>query len=105
MEVLHDRAESSTENQANLSLHGHQPLLFKGQKFAILDLLLRNRGQWVPANVLAGVALQYSSRIFFLRREGYQIENKTERVGRKVHGAFRLIIACPGEPSELNGVH
>jgi hypothetical protein len=99
MKVLHDTAESATENQTNLSLHGHQPLLFKGQKFAILDLLLRNRGQWVKAYVLAGIALQYSSRIFSLRREGYQIENKTTRVGGKVHGAFRLV-SCPGEPSE-----
>jgi hypothetical protein len=74
MQVLHDTAGSSTEYLASLSLRGHKPLLFKGQKFAILDLLLRNRGQWVPAYVLAGVALQYSSRIFSLRREGYQIQ-------------------------------
>lgn len=83
-------------SDTNDSVRGHCPGLFTGQKGAILGLLLQNRGKWVPAYTLAGVALQYSSRIFSLRREGFQIENKTERHGRQVYGSFRLV-ACPGE--------
>jgi hypothetical protein len=77
-------------------LRGHRPGLFKGQKADILNLLLENRGNWVPAYKLAALALQYSSRVKTIRDAGYRVENKTERVGGKVHGAFRLV-ACPGE--------
>lgn len=78
------------------SIHGHQPGLFGGQKEQILKILLACRGQWVPAYELASHALQYNARIFSLRREGYVIENRTQRVGRQVQGTFRLI-SCPGE--------
>ena len=91
-----------TAEHVAIQISGHQPGLFTTQKEEILNLLLRNRGNWVPAYALAGVALQYSSRIFSLRREGYQIQNKTTRVAGKVHGAFRLI-ALPGETGEPNG--
>jgi biotin operon repressor len=70
--------------------------LFNGQKAAILDLLLKNRGRWVPAYSLSAVALQYNARVKELRDAGYVIENQTTHHGRQVHGSFRLV-ACPGE--------
>jgi hypothetical protein len=100
MQLSQSEFQSSTGDYASLSLRGHKPALFKGQKAAFLGLLLSNRGQWVPADTLAVVALQYSSRIVSLRREGFQIEDKTERVAGKVHGAFKLV-ACPGEQLPL----
>jgi hypothetical protein len=96
MQLSHDTTGSSTENLASLSPRGHQPQLFKGQCAAILDLFLSNRGNWVPDYKLAALALQYSSRVASIRNAGYVIQNKTTRVGGKVHGAFRLV-ACPGE--------
>ena len=102
MTLSQDTAFGSAEN--DISLRGHQALLFKGQKAAILDLLLKNKGRWVPAYSLSAVALQYSARVKELRDAGYKVENKTERHGRQVYGSFRLV-ACPGETGELNGGH
>ena len=85
-------------------LHGHQPGLFTTQKAEILDLLLKNRGRWIPAYSLSDVALQYGARVKELRDAGYEIENKTERQGRQVHGSFRLV-SCPGETGEQSGGH
>jgi hypothetical protein len=46
---------------------------------------------WVPAPSLAAVSLQYSARIFELRREGWQIDNKVEvQPDGTKHGFFRL---------------
>jgi hypothetical protein len=70
--------------------------LFKGQKAEILGELIGSRGRWIPAYKLASIALQYNARIKELRDIGYVIKNKTERVGRQVHGSFRLV-SCPGE--------
>jgi hypothetical protein len=72
------------------TVRGHRPGLFKGQKAANLSILRENRGRWVPA------------RIFGLRRDGYVIENKTELMAGKVHGAFRPV-ACSGETGEVDG--
>jgi hypothetical protein len=96
----------STPNigRAMTALQGHQPGLFTTQKAEILDLLLKNRGRWIPAYSLSAVALQYGARVKELRDAGYQVENKTERCGRKVHGSFRLV-ACPGETGEQSGGH
>jgi hypothetical protein len=85
-------------------LHGHQPGLFTTQKAEILDLLLKNRGRWIPAYSLSAVALQYNARVKELRDAGYRVDNKTERQGRKVHGSFRLV-SCPGETGEQSGGH
>jgi hypothetical protein len=85
-----------TAEQTAIQVSGHQPGLFTTQKEEILDLLLRNRGNWIPSYSLSAVALQYNARVKELRDAGYKVENKTERHGRQVHGSFRLI-ACPGE--------
>lgn len=77
-------------------LYGHRPEVFTGQKAAVLELLLSHREQWVPAYKLAGLALQYNARVKELRDAGYVIQNRTARVGKQVHGSFRLL-ACPGE--------
>jgi hypothetical protein len=85
-----------TINPAESHLYGHRPNLFRGQKAAILELLLNRRGAGVPASDLAARALQYKARIKELRDSGYVIESQTRRVGRKVHGSFCLV-TCPGE--------
>jgi hypothetical protein len=93
-----------TPEQVAIQISGHQPGLFTTQKEEILNLLLRNRGNWVPAYSLSAIALQFSARVKERRDAGYVIENKTERHGRQVHGSCRLV-ACPGETGELNGRH
>ncbi len=74
----------------------YQPQHFTGQKARILALLLQNKGQWVPAYESASLAPQYSVRPKELLGADYVIENKTERVGRQVHGSFPLA-SCPRE--------
>lgn len=49
---------------------------------------------WVPATTLSHISLQYNSRIFALRRRGWQIENRIQTVNGVKHGSFRL--ARPG---------
>jgi len=96
MQVSHNASTEVKEIHAFDHISGHRPGLFKGQKAAILDLLLKNRGNWVPSYSLSAVALQYNARVKELRDAGYVIENQTARHGRQVHGSFRLV-ACPGE--------
>lgn len=98
MEQSTKSREKSTPNVPD-QLHGRCPGLFKGQKAALLALLLAHEGERVPCYDLANEALQYSARVKELRDAGYVIENRKLRHGRQVHGAFRLV-ACPGEPSE-----
>ena len=46
---------------------------------------------WVPAPALAKISLQYSARIFSLRRKkGWLIENRVRVVDGVKHGFFRL---------------
>lgn len=75
----------------DLKLSGHQPHQFRGQRGAILDELRAARGAWVPAYKLAALALQYAARLSELRASGFVIENHVERVGRQVHGSYRLV--------------
>ena len=57
----------------------------------ILELLRGANGQWVPLPRILDLRIsQYSARIFTLRREGHQIENKTQTVDGRRHSWFRL---------------
>jgi len=85
----------------NDSVQGHRPALFTGQKAASLDLLVTNRGKWIPAYSLSAVALQCCAGVKEPCDARFVIENKTERVGRQVRGSFRLV-ACPGETESLS---
>ena len=51
------------------------------QEEKILNLLKRNANKWVPVHwiIRLGIA-QYNARIFWLRKKGYQIFNKTKIV-------------------------
>lgn len=60
------------------------------QRTAILNLLQVAEPGWVPAPALAKISLQYSARIFELRREGWTISNRVTTVNGKKHGSFRL---------------
>ena len=79
-----------------ITLRGHRPELFRGQRGRILSLLLERRGTWVPAPELAKIALQYASRLHSIRKEGFVVENRVERSNGQVHGAY-MLIGCPGE--------
>ena len=69
------------------------------QRGKILQLLQKRGGRWVPSYELAAIALQYSARVFELRRMGHNIENKAQNVNGQVHGAFRLVL--PKEQGKL----
>jgi len=57
----------------------------------ILQLLISARGAWVPLPKIAQHAAQYNSRLFELRRLGFNIENKTKTVDGVRHSWFRLV--------------
>ena len=88
-----ERQQTATES---LSLCGHCPSEFHGQRGAILELLRSRKGQWIELFHFIQLAAQYNARIFELRRAGFGIENKTARVNGQVHGWFRLV----SEPDE-----
>jgi hypothetical protein len=85
-------------NLASPDIRGHQ--LFVSQRGTILDLLLEDRGEWIPVHRLVAGALPYNARIKELRDAGYMIENRIGGRGKQGVGEFR-IIACPGEPRFL----
>lgn len=55
-----------------------------------IEALLRERGDWVSAIELSGIALQYCRGIACLRKRGLRIENKVEMDGRTRHGFYRI---------------
>jgi hypothetical protein len=101
MPVFSESIFKSTKNHADGALLGHRPELFIGQKAKFLSALLQHKGEWIPAYRLASIALQYNARVKELRDAGYATENRIERVGRQVHGSFRLV-SGPGEPETPN---
>ena len=60
------------------------------QEARILLLLEAAFPNWVPAPELANISLQYCSRIFTLRRQGWQISSKIETRDGVKCGYFRL---------------
>lgn len=50
----------------------------KTQRARILRLLIDARGAWVPTPEIAACAMQYSARLFELRKLGFRIENRLE---------------------------
>jgi hypothetical protein len=65
----------------------------KTQRAAILRLLIDARGNWVPLPEIMACAAQYNSRVFELRRLGFNIENRTECIDGVRHSWFRLIVS------------
>jgi len=64
----------------------------KTQSAALLRFLIDAHGSWVPLpQILALGIAQYGARILELRRLGFVIENKTERVNGARHSWFRLV--------------
>ena len=62
----------------------------KNQEQRILWLLESSWPNEVPALALARISLQYSARIFALRKKGWLITNRVETVDGVKHGFFRL---------------
>jgi hypothetical protein len=74
--------------------------LSKTQRSEILRLLLDARGSWVPLpEILALGIAQYGARILELRRLGFTIENRTERLSGQRRSWFRLVE--PSLPDKL----
>lgn len=71
------------------------------QRSVILRLLVTAGGGWVPLPEIMKCAAQYNTRIFELRRRGFNIENRTETVNGERHSWFRLVSSpdAPGVPS------
>jgi hypothetical protein len=66
----------------------------KSQAAAVLRLLIDAHGSWVPLPAILALGIaQYGARILELRRRGFVIENRTERItgARQRHSWFRLI--------------
>ena len=59
------------------------------QEERILNVLRAAWPEWVPAPQLAQISLQYSARIFSLRKR-YEISNRVEIVNGVRHGFFKL---------------
>lgn len=68
------------------------------QRGHILKLLMAARGGWVALPEIAACAAQYNARIFELRRLGFSIENRRERVKGELHTWFRLAPTPPPKP-------
>jgi Helix-turn-helix domain len=61
------------------------------QRGKILALLIATSGGWVPLPQILSLSIaQYAARILELRRMGYTIENRTDRVDGVRHSWFRL---------------
>jgi hypothetical protein len=63
------------------------------QKGRVLNLLYTHRNEWVSSVDLSHVSLQYNSRIFSLRRDGWDIRSWVRRVRPGVKfGYYCLVI-------------
>jgi hypothetical protein len=73
------------------------------QRTRMLDLLRSRNGEWVPLpEILALGVAQYNSRIYDLRRAGFDIQNRIEEIGGVRHSWFRLVSSTPTpEPTRL----
>ena len=79
----------------------------KTQAAALLRLLIDAHGSWVPLpKILALGIAQYNARILELRRLGFVIENKTERIDGARHSWFRLLDspAWKDRPAAMTGL-
>lgn len=82
----------------NQAIAASQAVHCKTQRAAILRLLIDARGAWVPLPEIIGCAAQYNSRLWDLRRLGFQIENKTERDDSGVVHSWYRLVASPKSP-------
>jgi hypothetical protein len=70
----------------------------KTQSARILRLLIAARGGWVSLPEIMACSAQYNARVLELRRLGFNIENRTERVDGIRHSWFRLLTS-PAPPA------
>lgn len=100
---LDDSCKNQPELRLRLSLR-RGPAFAETQRGKILTLLIAASGGWVPLPEILSLGIaQYSTRILELRRMGFNIENKTERVDGARHSWFRLVsspVAPKPEPVE-----
>src|SRR5437667_8319536 len=61
----------------------------------------RRARAWVPLPEILACAAQYKARIHELRRMGFTIKNRTERVHGERHSWFRLLAETSPEPTTI----
>lgn len=80
-------------NRESLDVSYNPPMNAKNQAAKILKLLIEAKGQYVPLPRILDLRIsQYSARIRELRLAGFNIENKTENVGKERRSWFRLVL-------------
>ena len=83
---------------APLKTTGARLVQRKTQSAAVLRLLIDAHGSWVPLPELLALGIaQYNARILELRRLGFAIENRTQRINGARHSWFRLVNS-PAQP-------
>jgi len=76
----------------------HSTSHFSAQSERILALVQADRGAWVPLPETIACAAQYNARVLELRRRGFNIENRMERVDGARHSWFRFVSSPPTTP-------
>lgn len=62
------------------------------QRERLLHLLVEYDGRWVPLPSILELGIaQYNSRLFELRRDGHNIENRIEVIDGTRHSWYRLV--------------
>jgi hypothetical protein len=70
------------------------------QRSRILQVFLEARGGEVPLHRILDLKIsQYGTRILELRRLGFRITNRTERVDGQTHSYFRLVTGPTPTPA------
>jgi len=87
-----DGARETDQGRLDFRVRGARPAGGRhSQAERILAVLQERAGQWVPLPVILALGVaQYNTRISELRRDGHNIRNKTEWVGRECHSWFGL---------------
>jgi hypothetical protein len=89
---LNDSRKNQPEVRVRISQR-RAPVFAETQRGKILALLIAASGGWVPLPEIMACAAQYNARVLELRRLGFAIENKTERINGVRHSWFRLIVS------------
>jgi hypothetical protein len=84
--------------RGTIQLNSAPPQNAKTQTARILRLLMDARGDWVPLFEIMDCAAQYNSRLWSLRRLGFQIENKTQRDDSGVVHSWYRLVSPPAPP-------
>lgn len=70
------------------------------QQTRILNLLAAANGGWVGLPAILDLRIsQYAARVCELRRQGYNIENRTEQHAEGVRHSWYRLVSAPATPA------